>query len=186
MKKLLPFLFSVTLLAGCGRTMPTGYQGPTYVPQNNQFRQIPVQRYQSQGLLRRFNLRAPGDLLEVPGFQTGDDLELDGPLWFNGTGKVHHLEGQKFSVEINVAGNHFLINASRKSENKVDLVVTNKKDGVVENAVADYKRVGNRSDFFIGEGQDIERFIIDGKSRGRFDLHIQQPSRTVKFKVTKG
>lgn len=155
-----------------------------------------LQNYSS--MMQRQNisgLRAPADLVEAPGFQTGDKLVVDGPLWYDGDGKVHLMAANAFKVELTVGSYHYMLEATRIDNKSVDFVFTDLKTGAVKKQIAAYSRTANLSSFYLGKDGDIEEFSVNGIRPGYFESVIKQnkiadqpnqPDQVVKLKITKG
>lgn len=130
--------------------------------------------------------RAASDLVEAPGFQTGDNLKIDGPLWYDGDGKIYNFTPHAFKVELKVGGYHYLMDATRIDDQKVNFVFSDLKNNVVKQIFATYTRVGTNTTFYLGKGEEVEEFSVNGLRPGYFESVVKQPSQTVKLKVTKG
>jgi hypothetical protein len=130
-------------------------------------------------LLQRFGLseRAPGDLVEVPGIQAGNNLEIKGPLFTQGQGKVHALTPDAFQIEFSIAGYHLKVSATRINEKQARFVTTDLKQNSTVEAVGTYVRTGNVTVFDMGKGSEVEKLTIKNQRTGYFETDVVQPGR---------
>lgn len=135
---------------------------------------------------RMNHFRGPSDLVEAPGFKTGDLLKIDGPAWYDGDGKVHNFTQHAFKVELKVGGYHYLMDATRIDDKKVNFVFSDLKNNTIKQLFAAYTRVGNVTTFYLGKGEEVEEFSVNGLRPGYFESLVKQPNQTVKLKITKG
>lgn len=121
--------------------------------------------------------RAPGDLVEVPGFQAGDKLKIQGPLFFKGEGKAHALSADSFKVELKIASYHLIADATRIDAQRVRFITTDLKANKTQEVIGTYTRTGNVTVFDMGKGSEIERLTVNGMRPGYFEATIVQPGR---------
>jgi len=81
------------------------------------------------GAVNLFSARAEQPILTLSGFNAGDKVELDGPLWFNGNGKIEQLDSKAFAFQFSMkvpdsAGKYF-----KMVNGKINLTVKVAKDG---------------------------------------------------------
>lgn len=75
-----------------------------------------------------FSIKADTPIFTLPGFKGGDNVELDGPLWYDGNGKIAQLDSNAFAFQFSMkvpgsAGKYFKI-----VNGKINLTIKVQKD----------------------------------------------------------
>ena len=130
-------------------------------------------------VLQGFSLseRAPGDLVEVPGIQAGNTLEIKGPLFTQGQGKVHVLTSDAFQIEFSIAGYHLKVAAERINDKQARFVTTDFNQNRTVEAIGTYVRTGNVTVFDLGKGSEVEKLTLKNQRTGYFETDVVQPGR---------
>lgn len=122
-------------------------------------------------------VRAATDLVEAPGFKTGDKVKVKGPLWFKGSGKVHMLSPDAFDLEFSISSYHIRVAATRLDAQKVKVITTDYKTNRTVESIANYSRQGSATIIDIGAGQEVEKMTIRNQRNGYFEAVVVQPGR---------
>lgn len=121
--------------------------------------------------------RAPGDLVGVEGFVSGDRLKVKGPFFTSGKGQIHALTPDTFRIEFQIVNYHLIVEATRLDATKVKFVTIDVKAGRTVEAIGNYTRTGNTTVFDMGPGQEVEKLTVRGIKAGNFEADVVQPGR---------
>ncbi|PIQ23749.1 hypothetical protein COW36_20435 [bacterium (Candidatus Blackallbacteria) CG17_big_fil_post_rev_8_21_14_2_50_48_46] len=131
--------------------------------------------------LQRFSLprspRAASDLVEAPGFKAGDNLNVKGPLWYSGSGKVHTLTPDAFKIEFSIASYHLIVSAERINATQAKFVTVDVKQNRTVEAIGTYSRVGSTTIFDMGKGSEVEKLTVKNQRNGYFETDVVQPGK---------
>ncbi|MBF2051840.1 MAG: hypothetical protein IGS03_00070 [Candidatus Sericytochromatia bacterium] len=157
----------LTLLAACqSAPMPA-----MMAPAPGMFR-APLQNMQNFSAVQN-----QGDLVGVQGFRSGDNLDVRGPLWFKGKGKVHNLTPDAFKIEFQIASHHLIVDAVRLDAQRVRFTTVDVKGNRTVEAIGTYQRNGNTTVFDMGKGQEVEKLTVRGIRPGYFETDVVQAGR---------
>jgi hypothetical protein len=153
------------LLAAC-------QSGPAPMfPAANMYR-APMQAYRTP--MQAMQSPQQAELVGVQGFRTGDNLDVRGPLWFKGSGKVHNLTPDAFKIEFQIASHHLIVDAVRIDARQVRFTTIDLKANRTVEAIGTYHRNGNTTVFDMGKGQEVEKLTVRGIRPGYFEADVVQ------------
>lgn len=147
------------------------------LPACQQVRPLPNMGQVSQ--LSRFAapMRAPGDLVEAPGFKAGDKLGVKGPMFTSGQGQVHALSADAFKIEFSIHTYHLIVSAERLNATQAKFVTVDVKQNRTVEAIGTYVRTGNVTVFDMGKGSEVEKLTVKNQKSGYFETDVVQPGK---------
>lgn len=116
-------------------------------------------------------------LVGVEGFVTGDNLNIKGPFFTSGKGKLHLLTPDAFKIEFQIAGHHLIVDTSRIDATKVRFVTTDVKANKTLEVVGTYRRNGNTTVFEMPPGAEVTKLTVRAVKAGNFETDVVQPGR---------
>lgn len=156
-----------------GTMMLTACQAPSLYNQA-----LPPAPLQAQSMMPMRGFAAQQEaLVGVEGFQTGDNLQVKGPLWFKGNGKIHNLTPDAFKIEFSIASYHLIVGAERLDESKVRFTTIDLKANKTVEAIGTYVRNGNTTVFDMGPGAEVEKLTVRAMRPGYFETDVVQPGK---------
>lgn len=165
-KTLLTGAAALLLLAACqSPSMPN--MAPNGMQSFNS--RSPVQMQQS--------IRRADPLVGVEGFVTGDNLNIKGPFFTSGKGKIHNLTPDAFKIEFQIAGHHLIVDTIRIDATKVRFITTDVKANKKIEAIGNYRRTGNTTVFEMEKGAEVEKLTVRAIKPGNFETDVVQPGR---------